>query len=160
MRKGSSVTLKTLMAIVVVFSVLFAGVAARKRHRIFSQKSSFYRDRADSTKASVHFWEEGRWFERESRRLGVYSPILFDGHPFTDEDIIKSQKELMHYYELLATKYSNAAARPWLSISPDPPQPLDLFPMDDEELEDARKEYPLLPPTIIKRHKISIVVKK
>jgi hypothetical protein len=95
-------TIRRLMIAVAVVAVMIRADEMRRRWTTFSAKGAEYRQRAG------FLWSK-------ANALATISPDDLDQPPRI--------LELSEYYRDLAEKYERAAARPWLTVAPDPPEP-------------------------------------
>lgn len=100
-------TLRRLMAAVAASAVILGGV---RLHR----QATDYRSRAAGSAQTLALIRNGAW--------GYRLVVGQDGrwHRVIDRADLLS---LIRYHTELRTKYERAAARPWLPVEPDPPEP-------------------------------------
>lgn len=106
-------TTRRLMALVAVAAVALGAESTRRR---WEGLSSTYRHRG------FEFWLRAQLAEwKASVRVRRYGPSDL-AYPEI-ADVISRGRRRSGYFLALSRKYEQAAARPWLPIPPDPPEP-------------------------------------
>ena len=101
-------TIRRLMVAVAIFAVVVATVEGlRRRRESFERRARMFAQKASDEIMA----EQGYRMARRSLAFG------YDGRTTT------AHYELVEHYWALREKYDHAAARPWLVVAPDPPEP-------------------------------------
>jgi hypothetical protein len=105
-------TIRRLMvAVAIVGMVLGTVEGLRRRRELFEQRAGMFAQKVSDEITA----EQNYRMARRGNRPG--SAFYYDGRTTT------AHYELVDHYSALREKYDQAAARPWLVVAPDPPEP-------------------------------------
>ena len=108
-------TVRWLMAIVAVVAILMGG------WRLYQKRVVRLRQVAFHSNLERKFTKHLDRIEREMVQARANG--TFDDQPWGDN----RYRAMKIYFERMRRKWERAAARPWESVEPDPPQPLDIY---------------------------------
>jgi hypothetical protein len=119
---GVRFTVRTMIVAVAVVAGCFGVEAMKRRSRDFRDQAESHKREAGEIAIELSPDPDGRWevfwFSKDPHPP---EPARYSPTELRDWQVSKERR--IAYHVMLYQKYRRAAARPWLPIEPDPPEP-------------------------------------